>query len=309
MKSKEWFNVWLENYVKPSAKLGTYRLYADIVEKRLAPALGEYELDELRPVVIQKLVAELLKSGNARTGKGLAVGTVNLIVTVIQAALKTAANVGEAKDYLADRIKRPRASSKSVLCFSLAEQKKIERAVLADKRRKMLGVLICLYTGLRIGELLALTWSDVDLKASTINVNKTCLKEKGVGGEQLVGTPKTESSRRTVPLPRQLLHILKEAKRASHCPYVVSAEGKPVTIRSYQRSFALLLEKLNVPHRGFHSLRHTFATRALECGMDVKTLSEILGHKSATVTLERYAHSLPEHKANMMNRLGALFCE
>lgn len=87
---------------------------------------------------------------------------------------------------------------------------------------------------------------------------------------------------------------------------MVSTNGKPVSVRSYQRSFELLLKKLKIPHKGFHFLRHTFATRALKCGMDVKTLSKILGHKYPTVTLNRYAHSLMEHKADMMNRLGKL---
>ena len=86
----------------------------------------------------------------------------------------------------------------------------------------------------------------------------------------------------------------------------MSMGGNAVSIRSYQRSFELLLKRQNIVHCGFHSLRHTFATRALECGMDVKTLSEILGHKNPTVTLNRYAHSLLEHKAAMMNRLGKL---
>ena len=95
-------------------------------------------------------------------------------------------------------------------------------------------------------------------------------------------------------------------KQKSKSKYVIEENGKMVTIRSYQRSFALLLKKLNIEHRGFHSLRHTFATRALESGMDVKTLSEILGHKNATITLNRYAHSLMEHKQEMMNRLGKM---
>ena len=109
-----------------------------------------------------------------------------------------------------------------------------------------------------------------------------------------------------IPLPKQLLPILKALKKRSVSPSVVSAKGKPVSVRSYQRSFELLLKKSDIPHKGFHSLRHTFATRAIECGMDVKTLSEILGHKNPTVTLNRYAHSLMEHKQAMMNRLGKL---
>ena len=93
------------------------------------------------------------------------------------------------------------------------------------------------------------------------------------------------------------------AKRTSNCHFV-SAKGNAVSVRSYQRSFELLLRHLNIAHKGFHSLRHTIATRALECGMDVKTLSEILGHKNPTVTLNHYVHSLMEHKQeDMMNRL------
>ena len=119
-------------------------------------------------------------------------------------------------------------------------------------------------------------------------------------------TPKTETSRRYIPLSKPLLAILKDLKKESKGNYVVSDKGDPVFVRSYQRTFELLLKRLNIPHKGFHALRHTFATRALECGMDVKTLSEILGHKNATITLNRYAHSLWEHKAEMMNKLGKL---
>ena len=95
-------------------------------------------------------------------------------------------------------------------------------------------------------------------------------------------------------------------KKRSECEFVIADGNKPVFVRTYQRMFELLLKKLKLPHKGFHSLRHTFATRALECGMDVKSLSEILGHKNATITLNRYAYSLWEHKAEMMNKLAKL---
>ena len=108
------------------------------------------------------------------------------------------------------------------------------------------------------------------------------------------------------PFPKQILPLLKSLKKRSNCEYIIADGDKPVFVRSYQRTFELLLKKLGIAHKGFHSLRHTFATRALECGMDVKTLSELLGHKNATVTLNRYAHSLLEHKTDMMNRLGKL---
>ena len=100
--------------------------------------------------------------------------------------------------------------------------------------------------------------------------------------------------------------MLKGVKKRSECEFIVADGDKPVFVRSYQRTFELLLKKLHIPHKGFHSLRHTFATRAIECGVDVKTLAELLGHKNATITLNRYAHSLLEHKVDMMNRLGKI---
>lgn len=92
-------------------------------------------------------------------------------------------------------------------------------------------------------------------------------------------------------------------QKESNSEYVISSNSKPVMTRSYQQSFENMQKKLHIPHRGFHALRHTFATRALECGMDIKTLSEIMGHKNSTVTLNRYAHSLTEHKKAMINKL------
>ena len=216
---------------------------------------------------------------------------------------RTAHLLGLTAEYTADKLRRPKLTEKPVECFTLAEQKQIEQAVLNGKKEKLYGILLCLYSGLRIGELMALQWSDVDVAKGVLTVSRSC--HDGKGG-LVIDEPKTASSRRVIPLPKQLLPILKGMKKRSGSSFVVSANGKPVSVRSYQRSFELLLKKLHIPHRGFHSLRHTFATRALECGMDVKTLSELMGHKNPTVTLNRYAHSLMEHKQDMMNRLGKL---
>lgn len=185
----------------------------------------------------------------------------------------------------------------------MQEQKQIEQAILNGKKDKLYGILLCLYSGLRIGELIALQWNDIDLTKGILTVSKSCHDSKN---GLVVDEPKTVNSHRLIPLPKQLLPILKAKKKNSRSSYFVSAKGNAVSVRSYQRSFELLLRRLNIAHKGFHSLRHTFATRALECGMDVKTLSEILGHKNPTITLNRYAHSLMEHKQDMMNKLGKL---
>lgn len=308
MLYKEWLSNWLENYVQPSAKQRTYTRYKEIVEQHIITQLGDLELSEITPYVLQCYVTELLKCGNLRTGKGLSANSVNSIITVIQNTLKTAYSIGMIREYTGDKIKRPKTSEKKIECFSVGEQKKIEQYVLNEESTKLFGVLLCLYTGLRIGELLALEWSDIDMSKGELRVNKTChygKDENDVFG-RITDIPKTQSSIRTIPIPKQLMPRLREVKKKSLSTHIVANGSNLISIRSYQRSFSTLLKKINIPHRGFHSLRHTFATRALECGMDVKTLSEILGHKNPTVTLNRYTHSLMEHKKEMMNKLGKL---
>ena len=303
MKYIDWLIQWLENYIRPSVKMRTYERYKLIIEQHIKDKIGGLNLNDLSPLVLQSFITELLQSGNRKAGKGLSANSVNAIISVIQSSLKTAHLLGLTKEYTADKIKRPKLIERPVECFSLKEQKQIEQAVLNSKKDKLFGILLCLYSGLRIGELIALRWSDIDFTKGLLTVSKSCHDSKN---GLIIDEPKTANSRRLIPLPKQLLPILKSIKKKSDSPFVVSANGKPVSVRSYQRSFELLLKRLNIPHKGFHSLRHTFATRALECGMDVKTLSEILGHKNPTVTLNRYAHSLIEHKADMMNRLGKL---
>ena len=303
LKYIDWLTQWLENYIRPSVKMRTYERYKLIVEQHIKDKIGDMELNELSPLVLQSFITGLLQSGNKKTGNGLSANSVNAVISVIQSSLKTAHMLGLTAEYTADKLKRPKLTEKPVECFTITEQKQIEKAVMNGKKDKLYGILLCLYSGLRIGELIALQWSDIDLTKGILTVSKSCHDSKeGL----IIDAPKTISSRRVIPLPKQLLPILKGIKKKSDASFVVSAKGKPVSVRSYQRSFELLLKRLKIPHKGFHSLRHTFATRAIECGMDVKTLSEILGHKNPTVTLNRYAHSLIEHKADMMNRLGKL---
>lgn len=300
MLFKTWLNTWLDSYVAPAAKHRTIERYRLTVDLHILPYLGDYDMDDITPLTLQKHVTELTRNGNRKTNAGLSVNTVNMVISVLRSAMYTAFTLGVTKSFPAEKIKRPRPSERKIECFSMKEQAKIEKAVLASDKPKLLGVVVCLYTGLRIGELLALRKNDYDPATKTFSIAHSC--HDGKTG-RITDTPKTPASSRVIPVPKQLLPIVSLLKKGDS-DYLITENGNPVSVRSYQRSFELLLRKLKIPHRGFHALRHTFATRALECGMDVKTLSEILGHQNPSITLKRYTHSLMEHKKEMMNRLG-----
>mgnify|MGYP005757870123 CR=1 FL=1 len=307
MKYKIWLNLWLDNYIKPNAKERTYMRYVQLIRTHIGTNLGDIDVNELTPITLQAFVTKLLNSGNHKTAKGLSANYVNMVISVIQNSLKTAYLVGITNEYTANKIKRPKTKEKQIECFSCQEQKQIENYVLNSGKDKLFGIVLCLYTGLRIGELLALTWNDIDFGKGLLFVSKTCHDgNNGINHIRIIDSPKTVHSNRIIPLPKQILSLLKCVKKRSECEYIVADGEKPVFVRSYQRTFEFLLKKLKISHKGFHSLRHTFATRAIECGIDVKTLSELLGHKNATITLNRYTHSLLEHKVDMMNRLGKL---
>ena len=139
MKYEIWLDEWFRNYVCPSSKLKTCERYAQIIEKHLKVRLGEYELDDLTPLLLKRYVTELMQNGNAATWKGLSANTVNGMITVIQSSLRLAYTLGQTQAYTADKLKRPKPKEKEVSCFTLTDQKKIERAVQASKKKRRSG--------------------------------------------------------------------------------------------------------------------------------------------------------------------------
>lgn len=306
MKYKEWLREWFDNYVEMFVKTRTKERYAQIILNHIVPNIGDYDINEITPQILQKFIAQLTHDGNLKTGAGLASNSVNAVINVVSCSLRMAYKLDVVSKCVTDKLVHPKCVERRVECFSVSEQSKIVKKILTDGPSQLIGVVICLYTGLRIGELLALTWNDIELANGTLSVTKSCHDGKLADGRfgRITETPKTRSSIRDIPLPKQLTYLLREYKKQSKCELVVSKNGVGVSTRTYQRQFAKLLDGLNIARRGFHALRHTFATRALECGMDVKTLSEILGHKNPTITLNRYAHSMLDHKKSMMNLVG-----
>lgn len=299
MKLKELLELWLERYMKHTIKIRTYNRYKSICELHLIKDLGEYELDELKPNVLQDF---LLK----KIDDHYSTNTIKGIVSVLKQTLRLAITLEFVDKEYCSNLKMPSSEEKEISVFTKKEQQVIESFCLNHKKRNYIGIVICLYTGIRLGELLALTWDDIDFNSNLLTINKTSYSAKVDGKTQIiVDKPKTKKSNRVIPLPNQLVKLLKIIKKESNSKYVITTRNSGIVgNRSYQRTFKFILKKVNVPYRNFHSLRHTFATNAIELGMDVKTLAEILGHTNAMITLNRYSHSLLNYKIEMMNKLG-----
>lgn len=256
MKYGGWLDEWLQLYINPAVKQRTYEKYRWHIVKYIAPILGNYDMTELSPIVLQKFAVSL-------TQKGLSSNTVNGILSVLKASMKKAVSMRVVQEEWSGSVVRPKIKEKRIECFTKEEQRKIEQYILNSKKPKLFGIIIALYMGLRIGELLALTWEDIDFRKGILMVNKTCYDSWENGKyKKITDIPKTESSIRIIPLPRQLIVYLKDLKRKANSDYVVGGKTEyGAEVRSYQRTFEGLLKKLGIAHKGFHALRHTFATR------------------------------------------------
>ncbi|MCD8293853.1 MAG: site-specific integrase [Clostridia bacterium] len=303
MKITEWMNRWLEE-CSTRLKWSTIIRYSENSKCHICPMLGDKDLEDLSADTLQDFIRTL-------EGKGLAYNTIASIVSTLKMALQEAMRTGVTKVSNTGSMRLPEHTEKEAECFTVQEQKKIIKAVIRSVDLRLYGILISAGMGLRIGELLALTWDDVNLHSKTIRICKTSYYAKdrnGVYG-RIVTSPKTHKSARAIPIPDILYPYIKELYENRDCKHVISWKGKPVKMRTYQALFSRLLSQLGIRHRGFHALRHTFATRALECGIDVKTTSEILGHSNINITLQRYTHVLMEHMRKELGKMEMFFME
>lgn len=308
MKVKEVFELWLEKYAKPSVKIRSFNKYEFIVNNYIYPILGDLEIDEINCAMMQEYICKLLNMNSNKFNTPLAVNTIYGIVQVLKQGFKLAIELELISKNPTLKIKLPQISEKEVLALSREEQKNIESFCLSNSKANYIGVIISLYTGVRLGELLALTWDNIDFDKKLMTIKKTSYSAK-IGGKYVivVDKPKTKKSNRIIPLPDKLINLLLIHKNNTTSDYIISTRNNTIVeVRSYQRTFDSILSKCNIKHYNYHCLRHTFATRALELGMDIKTLSEILGHTSVSITLNRYAHSLLEYKIQEMNKISSL---
>lgn len=308
MKVKELFHLWLEKYAKLGVKMRTYNKYEFIVYIRIIPRFGDLELNQVTTISVQEFILNLMKSGNLKDNSPLSVNTVYGIISVLKQGFNLAIVLELINKNPVNAIKMPKTIEKEVYALSREEQKIIEQYCLHNKKWNYIGIILCLYTGIRLGELLALTWDDIDFENKSLCIKKTAYKCKSNGqNKMIIDTPKTKKSNRVIPLCDKLLNLLKLSEQYANSKYIISTKnGKIIETRAYQRTFESILKKCGIKHYNFHCLRHTFATRAIELGMNPKTLSEILGHTNVGITLNRYAHSLYEFKVQEMNKLSIL---
>ncbi len=306
MKLQDWLIIWLEQYKKNIIKQKTYFMYQNLIRLHIIPTLGHYELEQITPTLLQQYLNFKLERGNLKNESPLSVNTTLAIFSILKQSFRLAMRLNYLQTDVFSFVSLPKLKEKEVEVFSLKEQKKIEAFCLHFHKPNYFGIVLCLYTGIRIGELLALTWDDIDFHRRLLYIRHTTITIKKENQYiTLLDEPKTKKSKRIIPLPSSLTSYLKTIKKQSSSPYIITTRSnRIVSIRSYQRTFMRILKRCEIPYKNFHSLRHTFATRALEMGMDVKTLAEILGHSNAMITLNRYAHSMLHYKMLMMDKLG-----
>lgn len=297
---------WLE-VARIKNKLSTLARYEAVMRNHILPFFGAKEIKDLSSAQINMFVERLL------TDKGLSAKSVNDIATILAQILKFGEKNGIIEDFDFSIVK-PTVNKKELPVLSLEEQKKLIKAIKDNVTHENIGILLSLFTGMRIGEICALQKKDIDLTNGIVSINKTMQRinlkgNRAASTQIIIDAPKTQRSVRKIPLPEFLIVEVKRLMSdADENAWLLTGRTDKFTEpRSYQNIFKKYLEKAGVANTNFHALRHTFATRAVEKGVDVKTLSEILGHSTVSFTMERYVHPSLSIKKSNIEKLSSLY--
>lgn len=296
---REIAEAWKE-YKRPYVKQSTMAAYVLILENHVLPEFGDN--DSLHDHEVQAFVLKKIEHG-------LSVKSVKDILIVLKMVMKFGVKNEWMTHYEWD-IKYPANNQpKELEVLSVANHKKILDYVQHNFTFMSLGIYISLSTGLRIGEICALKWSDIDVADGTITVQRTIERIYVVEGEKkhtqlVINTPKTVNSCREIPMSKELLAMVKPMKKVVNGDfYVLTNEDKPTEPRTYRNYYNRLMEKLDIPKLKYHGLRHSFATRCIEAGCDYKTVSVLLGHSNISTTLNLYVHPNMEQKKRCINKM------
>ena len=312
----EWAEEWWKRELTGRIKASSWQTYRNILSRHLAPALGKCRLGEITAETIGALIRKL-------EVQGLAGSTIRGIVRMLNSILRGAEEEGLIAQNPCRRVRIPSKEAEKQRVLTRKEQRALQ-----EKAREAgeIPTLLSLYTGMRLGEICGLKWEDVNWEQGTIQVRRTvqrlgsrCRDAPGECAASFRGsrrtalhvdTPKSASAVRVMPVPRFLLEMLREMQvvqaERGEGEYIFGGK-RPAEPRTVQRRFQGLARKAGITGVHFHSLRHSFATRLLELGTDMKTVSELMGHSSVRTTLEFYAHSLIESQRQAMDRLTEAF--
>lgn len=280
----------------------SYHILAPI--SYIIPYFGNIGYDELGTPVINEFSEHKLKFGRVNGFGGLSAKSVHDILVVMRSVAKYAEREYGYRNPMRN-ISIPKSESKEAEVFDKDERGRLQNYLRSNLTKSNLGILLTMYSGLRIGELCALTWNDIDFKSGVIRVSKALQRVPDKSGKGrtaiIVTSPKSKTSVRDIPLPAFVLDILKQNERSG---YILSGNNKPVEPRTMQNRFKAVLKECGVRSANFHLIRHTYATVCIESGFDAKTVSELLGHSNVNITLNRYVHSSMEMKKKFVDRLN-----
>ena len=304
-----WMDVWYENYAKIKVRPSSHQTYKGYIENHIKPNIGDIPLEKLTTLDLQRLYKTLLANGRVDRleskgqPKGLSPKTVRNIHQILSSALKLAQEQRIILTNPAEGCALPKVEHREMKTLPVEQLQSFLREA------KDSGVFELYYlelaTGLRRGELLGLKWEDIDLEHGDLRVRRQIAR---INGRVVEAPLKTKNAYRTLPLAEDTISILEEQKKkVGSSPWVFpSATGGPISPDSVLHMLHRVLKRAELPEVRFHDLRHTFATLALQNGVDIKTVSGMLGHFSAGFTLDTYAHVTTSAQKAAANTMGKL---
>lgn len=296
--------LWLRS-IRFNLKESSYSRYMQLIRSHLLPALGSYYLEELTTQKLEREIERMLLSGKIGSEEGLSAKMVTDILSIIKSSVLWCKAEGYYVPCETVKLK-VKKEIREMRVLGTHEQKRLQNVLLSNMNQYKLGVLVALYTGLRIGEVCGLRWEDIDLQEQVLHVRRAVQRIKNFSGKgkktKILISPPKRNSIRDIPLPNYLLMYLEKYESIPD-DYLLTGKQKYAEPRLLQYHFKRFITESQIEDANFHALRHTFATRCVEAGFDVKSLSEILGHADVNITLNRYVHSSYRLKKDNMNKL------